>query len=70
MANGLNGLIEKFCSSNVLKKNTNNEGANSIFIRSICAGVIRITKDKSKISTKYFLLMFAKIMLNSNEVTE
>ena len=50
IANGLNGLIEKFCSNNVLKKKTNKEGANSIFLRSICAGVIRITKDKRKIS--------------------
>ena len=50
IANGLKGLIEKFCSSNILKKKTNKEGAYSIFVRSICAGVNRIAKDKRKIS--------------------
>ncbi len=50
IANGLNGLIEKFCSSNALKKKVNKEGAYSIFVMSICAGVIRIAKEKRKIS--------------------
>jgi hypothetical protein len=48
--NGLNGLREKFCSSNILKKKENKEGAYSPFVMSICAGVIKVAKDSKKIS--------------------
>ncbi len=47
---GLKGLIEKFCSSNKLKKKVNKEGAYSELETSIAAGVIKTTKHKKKIS--------------------
>ena len=50
ITNGFNGLVEKFCSNNTSKKKVNKEGAYSIFLLSICAGVIKITKDKQKIA--------------------
>ena len=50
ITNGFNGLVEKFCSNNTSKKKVNKEGAYSIFLMSICAGVIKITKDKQKIA--------------------
>jgi len=47
---GLNGLIDRSCSNNKLKKKVNKEGAYPEFDTSIDAGVIKITKDKKKIS--------------------
>ena len=47
---GLNGLIEKFCSSSKLKKKVNKEGAYSELETSIAAGVNEITKHKKKSS--------------------
>ena len=50
ITNGLSGLIEKFCSSTKLKRKVNKDGAYSIFVISICAGVINIKKENKKIS--------------------
>ena len=50
ITNGLNGLKDIFCSRDKLKKKVNKEGAYSVFETSICAGVMRIKKDKKKIS--------------------
>ena len=59
ITNGLSGLKDEFCSNIKLKRNVNKEGAQSKFGMSICAGVVKITKDKTKISLKYFLLIVA-----------
>ena len=50
ITNGRNGLRDIFCSRDKLKKKVNKEGAYSVFETSICAGVMRIKKDKKKIS--------------------
>ena len=50
ITNGRNGLKDIFCSSNKLKKKVNKEGAYSVFEISICAGVMKIKKDRKKIS--------------------
>ena len=50
ITNGRNGLKDIFCSSDKLKKKVNKAGAYSVFETSICAGVMRIKKDKKKIS--------------------
>ena len=50
ITNGRNGLKDIFCSRDKLKKKVNKEGAYSLFAISICAGVMRIKKDKKKIS--------------------
>ena len=47
---GRNGLKDIFCSRDKLKKKVNKEGAYSVIETSICAGVMRIKKDKKKIS--------------------
>ena len=50
MTNGRNGLRDIFFSSKELKKKVNKEGAYSVFEISICAGVMKIKKDRKKIS--------------------
>ena len=47
---GRNGLKDRFCSSDKLKKKVNKEGAYSEFEISICAGVMKITKNRKKLS--------------------
>ena len=59
IANGLKGLKDMFCSSNRLKKKVNKEGEQSEFEISTVAGVIRITRDREKISKKYLLFIVA-----------
>ena len=59
--NGRNGLKDRLCSSDKLKKKVNKEGAYSVFEISICAGVTNITKNSMKISLQYFLLIDATI---------
>ena len=61
ITNGLKGLKEKFCSSNILNKKMNNEGAYAEVEFSIIAGVMKITRNRMKISLKYFLLITAII---------
>lgn len=48
---GRNGLKDIFCSSDILKRKVNKEGAYSIVEISICVGVKNINKNKKKIST-------------------
>ena len=50
ITNGLSGLKDKFCSNNRLKRNVNKEGAYSEFEMSICEGVMKMTKNRTKIS--------------------
>ena len=50
ITNGRKGRKDIFCSSDKLNKKVNKEGAYSVFEISICAGVMRITKDRKKIS--------------------
>ena len=50
ITNGLSGLKDKFCSNIKLKRNVNKEGAYSVFVIPICAGVANIKKDNKKIS--------------------
>ena len=50
ITNDFNGLKEKFCSSNILKRKVNKEGEYSIFVIPICVGVIKVAKDRKKIS--------------------
>ena len=61
MTSGLSGLKENFCSNSKSKKKVNSEGAYSKFAISICAGVMKIAKDKTKISELYFLLIVVMI---------
>ena len=60
---GLRTLVEKSCSKRILKIKVNKEGAYSNVDVSIWAGVISNIVDIIKISEKYFLLIFASIML-------
>ena len=50
ITNGRNGLKDTFCSSIKLKKKVNKEGAYSAFAISICAGVMNIKRERTKIS--------------------
>lgn len=70
ITNGLKGLKDIFCSSEILKKKVNKEGANSVFEISICAGVMRIKKDKKNISEEYFLLNDAIIKQIKRELNK
>ena len=70
ITNGLKGLKDIFCSNEILKKKVNKEGAYSVFEISICAGVMRIKKDRRNISEKYFLFNDAIIKQIKRELNK
>ena len=67
---GLRTLVEKSCSKRILKIKVNKEGAYSNVEVSIWAGVINNKVNIINNSKKYFLLIFASIMLIEIEAIE